>query len=225
MREFASAGSRMTIHAALHPKCSATPRIILTWIERLLYSACFLFLLLIDIQKKKEDKKLFSTNEILDLAIQIEKRGEAVYRDAVEMVSNPELVSLLVWMADEEVKHATWFSDLKIRIAKAPDNPFVEEMSRELFNDLLGEKSFSHKDVDFNQVENIDDLLVIFIEFEKDSVLFYEMLAPFIEDDSTQADLKKIIAEENNHIKQLQGFTGSEIALSLDPDRLNRILQ
>ena len=168
---------------------------------------------------------MFSTTEILDLAIQIEKNGEAVYRDAVEMVSNPELVSLLTWMADEEVKHAQWFSDLKITVATAPDNPFVEEMSRELFNDLLGEKSFSHTDVDFNQVENIDDLMVVFIEFEKDSVLFYEMLAPFIEDDSTQADLKKIIAEENNHIKKLQGFTGSEIALSLDADRLNRILQ
>ena len=141
---------------------------------------------------------MFSTNEILDLAIQIEKNGEAVYREAVEMVSNPELVSLLTWMADEEVKHAKWFSDLKTRVATAPDNPFVEEMSRELFNDLLGEKSFSHKDVDFNQVENIDDLMAIFIEFEKDSVLFYEMLAPFIEDDTTLEDLKKIIAEENN---------------------------
>jgi rubrerythrin len=49
---------------------------------------------------------LFSTDEILDLAVQIERNGEAVYRDAIGLLSDPELVSLLGWMADEEAKHA-----------------------------------------------------------------------------------------------------------------------
>lgn len=49
---------------------------------------------------------MFSANELLDLAIKLEKNGEAVYRDAIEKIPNPELVRLLEWMADEEVKHA-----------------------------------------------------------------------------------------------------------------------
>jgi rubrerythrin len=156
---------------------------------------------------------LFSTSEILDLAIRIEKNGETVYRQAADRISNPELVSLLTWMADEEVKHAGWFSELKSKVAMASANPFLEEMSHELFSDLLGEKNFSHKDVDFDRVQNIDELMVIFIEFEKDSVLFYEVLEPFIEDETTLENLKEIIAEENNHITKLQQFMGSEIAL------------
>ena len=156
---------------------------------------------------------MFSTSEILDLAVRIEKNGEAVYRQAADKLSNPELVSLLTWMADEEVKHARWFSELKSRVVTASDNPFLEQMSHELFNDLLGEKNFSHKDVDFERVQNVDELMVIFIEFEKDSVLFYEVLEPFIEDETTLENLKKIIAEENNHIAKLQQFMGSEIAL------------
>jgi rubrerythrin len=44
-------------------------------------------------------------------------------------------------------------------------------------------------------------------------VLFYEVLEPFIEDETTLENLKKIIAEENNHITKLQQFMGSEIAL------------
>lgn len=167
---------------------------------------------------------MFSTNEILDLAIQIEKNGEAVYREAVEMVSNPELASLLTWMADEEAKHAEWFSELKTQAATAPHNPIAEEMSRELFNDLLGEKNFSHTDVNFNKVETKADLMAIFIEFEKDTVLFYEMLVPFINDDTTRQNLKKIIDEENDHINKLQGLSGGDKPLSLDGDRLNRIL-
>jgi rubrerythrin len=157
---------------------------------------------------------LFSTIEILDIAIGIEQNGEAVYRDALEIISEPQLLDLLTWMADEEVKHARWFSDLKQNVETESTNPFVEEMGRELFNDLLGEKSFSHKEVDFSKVEQIDDLMEIFIEFEKDSILFYELLEPFIEDEGTLENLKQIIAEENNHITRLQDFIGSQTPLS-----------
>ena len=156
---------------------------------------------------------MFSTSEILDLAIRIEKNGEAVYRQAADKISNPELVLLLTWMADEEVKHAEWFSELKDKVAMASANPFLEQMSHELFNDLLGEKNFSHQDVDFERVQNVDELMEIFIEFEKDSVLFYEVLEPFIEDETTLENLKKIIAEENKHIDKLQQFMGNELAL------------
>ena len=158
---------------------------------------------------------MFSTVEILDIAIGIEQNGEAVYREALEIISEPQLVDLLIWMADEEVKHARWFSNLKQSVETESANPFVEEMGRELFNDLLGEKSFSHKEVDFSTVEQIDDLMAIFIEFEKDSILFYELLEPFIEDESTLENLKKIIAEENNHIAMLQELIGSRAPLSI----------
>ena len=158
---------------------------------------------------------MFSTIEILDIAIGIEQNGEAVYREALEVISDPRLMELLTWMADEEVKHARWFSDLKQKVGAESANPFVEEMGRELFNDLLGEKSFSHKEVDFSKVEHIDDLMEIFIEFERDSILFYELLEPFIEDENTLQNLKKIIAEENNHITRLQGFVGSQAPLSI----------
>ena len=156
---------------------------------------------------------MFSTSEILDLAVRIEKNGEAVYRQAADKISNPELVALLTWMADEEVKHASWFSELKSKLSMTSHNPFIEERSHELFEDVLGEKNFSHKDVDFDRVQNVDELMAIFIEFEKDSVLFYEVLEPFIEDETTLENLRKIIAEENKHITELQQFIGSEIAL------------
>ena len=158
---------------------------------------------------------MFSTIEILDIAIGIEQNGEAVYREALEIVSEPRLVELLTWMADEEVEHARWFSNLKQNVEAGSTNPFVEEMGRELFNDLLGEKSFSHKEVDFSKVEQVDDLMAIFIEFEKDSILFYELLEPFIEDESTLKNLKKIIAEENNHITRIQDFIGGRASLTI----------
>ncbi len=155
---------------------------------------------------------MFFANELLDMAIKLENNGEAVYRDAIEKVSQPELVSLLEWMADEEVKHADFFSDLKLKIETARQNPFMAEMSRELFDDLLGDKNFSLKEIDFSSIENSDELIAIFIEFEKDSVIFYKVLEPFVEDSAALEQLKKIIDEENRHIQRLQEFIGRQEA-------------
>ena len=149
---------------------------------------------------------MFSVPEILDLAIQLEKNGESVYRNAADKVTEPDLASLLIWMADEEVRHRHWFSEVKKNFETHSLNPFMEEMSRQVFGGMLGDKSFSHRDTDFSKVDHLDDLIGIFIEFEKDTILFYETLIPFIEDNDTMEYLKKIIDEENNHIKKLHEF-------------------
>jgi len=161
---------------------------------------------------------VFLIHEILDLAIRVEKNGEAVYRKAADKASKPDLISLLEWMADEEVKHARWFSNLKQKLVTDSSNPFMAEIGREIFGDMLGEKSFSHREVDFSKVERADDLIAIFIEFEKDTVLFYQTLKPFIEDNDTLTHLEQIIAEENSHIAELRQFLTDEANLSLVGD-------
>ena len=153
---------------------------------------------------------MFSIQEILDLAIRLENNGESVYRHAVDEVSEPELVSLLRWMADEELQHARWFSELKRKFKSHSVELFMAEMSREVFTDFLGEKSFSHQDVDFSKIDRVSDLVAVFIEFEKDTILFYETLKPFIEDNDTLNNLEEIIAEENKHIAQLHRFLTDE---------------
>jgi rubrerythrin len=161
---------------------------------------------------------LFSASEIIDLAIKLEKNGEAVYRGAIEEVSRPELAALLEWIADEEVKHAEWFAQLKLNIETKNENPFAEEMGRELLNEMLGEKNFSLKDVDFSSIAEVDDLMEIFIEFEKDSIIFYEILKPFVEDPVARDYLKKIVDEEKRHIERLKEFIDRKEAFTTTMD-------
>ena len=161
---------------------------------------------------------MFSASELLDMAIKLEKNGEAVYRDAIEKVSKPELISLLEWMADEEVNHATFFSELKLKITSESRNPFMEEMSRELFDDVLGDKNFSLKEVDFSSLDTAEDLIAVFIEFEKDSIIFYKILEPFVEDAVARDQLKHIIEEENRHIQHLQQYMERKAAMSIVRD-------
>ncbi len=147
---------------------------------------------------------MFTAHEILDLAIQLEENGEAVYREAAGQAKNADIRELLLWMVEEEVKHTRLFKELKQEIETRSINPFMEEMSRKVFGGILGDKSFSHREVNFAEIKRTQDLIKIFIEFEKDTVLFYETLLPFIEDNNTLHYVTKIIAEENNHIKKLQ---------------------
>lgn len=153
---------------------------------------------------------MFLANEILDMAIRFEKNGEAVYLGAAARVSDSALSALLEWMAGEESRHAISFSRLKQHEIGGGNQPFSQDLNRELLDEMIGEQSFSLDDVDFSALEHQDDLVRTFVEFEKDTILFYEMLTPFIEDPETKRLLEAIIDEENNHIERLEAFLENE---------------
>ncbi len=156
---------------------------------------------------------MFSIKEILDMAIMLEKNGEATYRGVAGNLSDQSLVSMLEWMADEEVKHAEWFSRRQQEIAFEPLNPVADAMGREMFEDLLSGRSFSLDDVDFARIDHIGAMIETFIEFEKDTILFYQMLEAFLQDEQTLQALKKIIAEEERHIESLQAYISEDRTL------------
>ena len=149
---------------------------------------------------------MFSIREVFDLAIQIEKNGEQYYRDARKKISNPSLSSLLEWLADQEEKHLSWFSERKEKLETKGDDLELAEMSGSILQGILGDQSFSLKEADLSKIDNVEALIQLAIEFEKDSILFYEMIGSFIEDSETSEKLNEIIAEENRHIELLEEF-------------------
>lgn len=157
---------------------------------------------------------MFEIKEILDVAIRLEQNGEKTYRNAMASSSDEEMNGLLAWMADEEAKHREWFSALQTQLDKGAANPFFEKMSREVFNDLIGGQSFSLKEVDFAEIGSVEELISVFTEFEQDTVLFYELIEPFIEDPDTRSHLQQIIAEEKRHIDHLKAFKPAALAKS-----------
>lgn len=154
---------------------------------------------------------MFLINDIVELAIQIEQNAEKVYRNAQNKITNPSLAALLKWLADEEVEHAKWFSDLRKKISTPIKDPKVEEMGKALLSDVLGSQSFSLEDAKFTKIRQLEELLSLAIEFEKDKVMFYNLLRSFIEDKATLDFLDSIIREENEHIRRLQVFLDSGV--------------
>lgn len=153
---------------------------------------------------------MFSAREIYHLAIQIEKNGEKFYREALEKISNSFLRELIVWIADQELEHQKWFSERKGILEDKADDLDLEETGNAVLQNILGDQSFSLKEADLSGMHSVEDLLRLAVEFENDSILFYEMIGSFIDDKETSEKLQEIIKEEKHHIELLQGFEDKE---------------
>ena len=147
---------------------------------------------------------MFSLKDIIDIAVQIEQNGEKTYRHAAEKIQNPSLSALLQWLADEEVKHKEWFTALKDKIPDTGEHPEQEKFGRALLQNAVGTHSLALEDADFFAMEQVQDLIHLVMEFENDTVLFYKMLQPLIEDQKTLEQLHTIIQEEENHAERLK---------------------
>jgi rubrerythrin len=147
---------------------------------------------------------MFTLGDIIEIALQIEKNGESTYRRAQRKTSDPSLADLLGLLADEELEHQRWFAEFKSRVGNKPVDQNLEAMGRELFQNILGEKAFSLDEVDLSQVPDIQAVMRISAEFEQDTVVFYEMLEPFVEEPQSREDLRAIIEEEKRHVRDLQ---------------------
>jgi len=153
---------------------------------------------------------LFSTKDMLDIAIRFEKNGEAVYRKALKQLANQGMAEMLKWIADEEVRHREWFTEIRDSSDSGEPSPFPDEISQDLFQEFIGKQAFSLEDVDFRRAGSPGELIEIFIEFEQDTILFYELVAPFVQEEKAAAQLQAIIAEEREHIRKLKAMLDME---------------
>lgn len=152
---------------------------------------------------------MFSAEDVIAMAVQIERNAEEVFRRAAKKTTDSSLSLLLEWLAEEEGKHATRFSELKPGTKTTAHDREIEALGRHLLKGILGDQTFSLKDVDFSGMDDARVLLEAAIDFEKDTVLFYEMLRPFVQEKQDLEQLDGIIAEENNHIRILQDILES----------------
>ena len=150
---------------------------------------------------------MFSADEIFDLAIRIERNGEKFYRDLISRLESTELKEALGWLAEEEMRHAQFFANLKQENKNRERTILGEDgVDNMLLQDLLGDRVFSLDDLDLSSLSDLRSLLQQAIEFEKDTILFFEMIKPFVEEDAALEQLEAIIKEEHRHIVIVEGF-------------------
>lgn len=149
---------------------------------------------------------MFTMKDICDIAIQIERNGETIYRQSAEKISDIATVDLFKELADDEVRHAKWFENLHLERSEPFGNVQLENAGRELLQGMMEDQTFSLDGAGLVQAQSIEKILVQSISFEKDTMLFYEMLGGFIEDEHVLRQLENIIREERSHVEKLKGL-------------------
>ena len=113
---------------------------------------------------------------------------------------------MLTRLAEDEVKHEEFFAKKKEALAFNPEDPEMEEAASTILQGILGDQTFSLKEANPADLKTVESLINLAIEFEKDTVLFYEVLTPLVTRSATLKGLEEIVLEEKRHIEMLQAF-------------------
>lgn len=146
---------------------------------------------------------MFSASEVLDLAMQVEENGERYYRKVYSRVYHEPLKELLGWLADEEVKHKALFQEIKDRVCAAGSGcDSISDVSGSALRSAMGRHAFALDELESSSVQDEKDLLRTAIEFENDSIQFFEFIATLITDPQALFSIQEIRRQELQH-KQL----------------------
>ncbi|MCK5236421.1 MAG: ferritin family protein [Deltaproteobacteria bacterium] len=150
----------------------------------------------------------FSAEEVLKMAIDIEKNGEKFYQDAAKAVSNEKLRTLYTTLANDEAKHTAYFSRLKDLLLKdGKEEVFTDEFEEAsmYITAYADSKVFTEPTEGAQYAKVAGDergALELAINMEKDSLLFYYELLRAVRD-KDRGIINEIINEEKEHLKKL----------------------
>ena len=120
---------------------------------------------------------------------------------------------MLGLLAEEEVKHVDFFVKRLDALKQKRENPLLDEMGTSMLKDILGDQTFSLKEADASALRSVDELVALALEFERDTILFYEMIGSFMTNEEERRELKEIIEEEERHVRLFESYRENEIRL------------
>ena len=149
---------------------------------------------------------IFQVNEVVNIALEIEKRGEQFYKDMAGKVGDSSVRETLLFLAGEEVKHQNIFSHMlsRMRSMEIPSGSsesdywaYVNDLidSHFLFDSPVAKKLISSVSTD-------EEVLHLAMGFEKESILFFTEMKSLVPAEEAKA-VEACIQEERKHLRKL----------------------
>jgi len=135
---------------------------------------------------------------VYEYAMEVEKEGEAYYREMAAAATNSGLKRIFTMLADEEVKHYNVFKNMFKHEEIDLDKLNLITDTKTIFETLSNEKD--NVDFDEEQIKFYKDA----VEREENSHNFYAEKAESIEDEKEKAIFLQIAEEEIKHKKVLE---------------------
>jgi rubrerythrin len=153
----------------------------------------------------------YSLNEIVELAVQIERNGYAFYNEALKRKDLDQKANALITeLRDQELNHEKIFLHLRddkdlMLLGLSPDWELVGNYMKAMVDSRL----FNTPDAAIKlatDAKNFNDVLKYAIAFEKDTLLFFYSIYDNITEDKSRRVIHQIINEEISHVVRLTDF-------------------
>lgn len=152
----------------------------------------------------------FNAEEIFHIAVMIEANGEKFYNHISATTKDAKTKNVCTRLAGQEHDHRLLFEKLlsdvvnkkgaMYNIADFPqeDLSYLKAVSdSNVFTRAINLKEVSSK------IKNAGDAVRIALDFEKDSILFFIQMKKFTRPEWGQAEINKLIGQEEEHIVTL----------------------
>ncbi|MFZ3170950.1 MAG: ferritin family protein [Carboxydocellales bacterium] len=147
----------------------------------------------------------FQPEEIIDLAVQIEKNGAEMYTKLGQRSENVKIRELLLYLAAEEGKHQETF--LKLGVGFQPVNPgeqyageYFEYLQSMVESHLFNDQAYLEKLIASANSEL--DIIRIASSFEKDTILFFDSFRRMVNKENASI-IDELVKEEQGHLMKL----------------------
>lgn len=146
------------------------------------------------------NKSITSLESVLDLAVWLEKHGQAFYERARDAATEPGLKEIFATLAAEERKHCAIYTDLyELYTGKSAEGEELLGEYGKFIQLLIKEITQS---LDFSSELTQEDLINRALQFEKNTLLYFSEVKPLFRG-KAGALIEAVCREEKRHIQQL----------------------
>ena len=151
----------------------------------------------------------FNADEILEMALEIERKGAAFYTRAAELGQSASARAMFLELAAMEEDHRKTFSEMRAGLSEDERKEMTYDPQGELpyYLQAFAGKSMAKKgagsEVQLSGNESVEDILRLAIGMEKDSIVFYLGLQDLVPARVGGARVDEILKEEMGHIATL----------------------
>jgi len=147
---------------------------------------------------------LFSARDILEAAVEKEKKRRGFYANVSELSANKDMQSLFQFLKEEEDKHIAAFTKIRDDLP-VEDHPAEYSEDMEAYMDsVIDNRLYSEIDSEEFVLRAITarDVFRLAIGFEKDAILYFMEFLPYLTE-SGRKIVTGLIEEEKGHIRKL----------------------
>ena len=147
---------------------------------------------------------LFSAREIVEAAVEKEKKRRGFYSNVSELSTNDGMKDLFRFLTEEEERHVAAFQRIRDNLpAEKHSTEYTEEMQAYL-DSVIDDRLYSEIDSKEFVQKAIDakNVFRLAIGFEKDAILYFREFLPYLSE-SDRKVVEELIEQEKGHIRKL----------------------